>query len=124
VLRLFRWLAGPILLLLLLLALFWPPPAWGLPAAEVSGNQGSGAGLFESHCAGCHIHGGNIIRRGRTLKLKALERNGIATPEAIARIAADGIGRMGGYGSVLGEGGPEVVAQWVWQQAVAGWPES
>jgi cytochrome c6 len=119
-----RWLVGPVLLLVLLLALFWPPPAWGLPADQPAPPQDSGAQLFENHCAGCHIHGGNIIRRGRTLQRAALVRNGIATPEAIARIAADGIGRMAGYRSVLGERGPEVVAQWVWQQAEAGWPKS
>ena len=32
-----------------------------------------GAALFQQHCAACHINGGNIIRRGKTLKLKALE---------------------------------------------------
>lgn len=51
-----------------------------------------GAALFEAHCAGCHIHGGNIIRRGRTLKLKALEQQGITSPAAIATIANQGIG--------------------------------
>jgi len=80
-----------------------------------------GAGLFEAHCAGCHIHGGNIIRRGRTLKLKALERQGITSPDAIATIASQGIGQMGGYGPVLGPGGAEQVGLYVWQQALAGW---
>ncbi len=80
-----------------------------------------GAALFEVHCAGCHIHGGNIIRRGRTLKLKALENQGITSPAAIATIANQGIGQMGGYGEVLGTGGPEQVGLYVWQQALAGW---
>ena len=80
-----------------------------------------GAALFEAHCAGCHLHGGNIIRRGRTLKLKALERQGITSPAAIATIASQGIGQMGGYGPVLGPGGPEEVGLYVWQQALAGW---
>jgi cytochrome c6 len=53
----------------------------------------------------------------------ALERNGIDGPEAIAAIAAGGIGQMGGYGEVLGEGGDQVVAEWVWEQALAGWPK-
>jgi len=80
-----------------------------------------GAALFEAHCAGCHIHGGNIIRRGRTLKLKALEQQGITSPAAIATIANQGIGQMGGYGQVLGTGGAEQVGLYVWQQALAGW---
>lgn len=80
-----------------------------------------GAALFQAHCAGCHVHGGNIIRRGRTLKLKALESQGITSPAAIATIASQGIGQMGGYGQVLGPGGPELVGAYVWQQALAGW---
>jgi cytochrome c6 len=105
---------------LLVLALCWPPPAWGesLPA----GKDGQGAArLFENHCAGCHVNGGNVIRRRRTLRLAALQRNGIDGPEAIARIAAEGIGQMSGYGEVLGEDGVETLAVWVWQRALEGW---
>jgi cytochrome c6 len=111
--RLLRWLIG----LAALLWLCWPRPAWaGLPLEH-------GARLFEQHCAGCHVNGGNIIRRGKTLQLKALERQGIASEQAIAAIAAAGQGQMSGYASVLGEGGAEAVAAWVWQQALAGWPK-
>jgi cytochrome c6 len=103
-----------LLLAALLLIVFWPGPAWGLPV--------DGGPLFELHCAGCHPRGGNIIRRGRTLRLADLQRQGIVGPEAVARIAAAGIGRMDGYGAVLGEGGPELLGSWVWEQALADWP--
>ena len=83
-----------------------------------------GAQLFEQHCAGCHVNGGNIIRRGKTLKLAALERENRASEEAIAVIAAAGVGQMSGYGTVLGEQGTVEVAAWVWQQALAGWPKA
>jgi cytochrome c6 len=108
-----RWL-GFLALLGLVLLLWWPRPAWGA----------SGESLFGNHCAGCHINGGNILRRGKTLKLKALERNGITGPEAIAAIAAAGLGQMSGYGEVLGPGGPEAVADWVWRQAQLNWAPS
>ncbi|MEO1002446.1 MAG: c-type cytochrome [Cyanobacteria bacterium J06638_7] len=81
-----------------------------------------GARLFEAHCAGCHLQGGNIIRRGKTLKLAALERQGLASEAAIAAIVGNGLGQMSGYGALLGESGTEAVAAWVWQQAQAGWP--
>lgn len=140
--------------LLLLLGLIVPPAALGFPGAalalapsppesagleadpaglEADPIQGNvlrlsvldaGGSLFGAHCAGCHLQGGNIIRRGKTLKLTALERNGIASPEAIAAIAAGGVGQMGGYAQSLGEGGPEAVAAWVWQQALEGWPRA
>lgn len=137
--------------LLLLLGLIVPPAALGFPGAalalaaappepvalenalEADVTDGSvlrlsvldaGSSLFGAHCAGCHLQGGNIIRRGKTLKMAALERNGITSPEAIAAIAAGGVGQMGGYAQSLGEGGPEAVAAWVWQQALDGWPRA
>ena len=81
----------------------------------------SGEELFNNHCIGCHVNGGNIIRRGKTLKLKALERNGIEGPLEIAMIATEGRGQMSGYGEVLGEDGADAVAEWIWQQAQEGW---
>ncbi|MEB3256373.1 MAG: cytochrome C6 [Synechococcaceae cyanobacterium] len=101
-------------LLAVLLLVFWAGPVWGL--AEDGGR------LFELSCAGCHPRGGNIIRRGRTLRLEALRRQGIEGPAAVAQIAAEGIGRMGGYREALGPGGAERVGDWVWRQAEAGWP--
>ncbi|WP_315858514.1 c-type cytochrome [Cyanobium sp. Lug-B] len=108
-----------------------PGPEAEVPQAEVIDGGvlqvsvlDAGSSLFGAHCAGCHLQGGNIIRRGKTLKLAALERNGVASPDAIAAIAAGGIGQMGGYAQSLGEGGPEAVAAWVWQQALDGWPRA
>nr|WP_143592911.1 c-type cytochrome [Synechococcus sp. 8F6] len=83
-----------------------------------------GGQLFANHCAGCHVNGGNIIRRGKTLRLAALERNGIHDAQRIAAIAAVGLGQMSGYGAVLGDGGPEAVADYVWQQAQLDWPRA
>ena len=142
-----RRLVSFLVALLLLLGLIVPPaalgfhwPAFALEAAmpepsgpEADGSAGGvlrvsaleeGGSLFSAHCAGCHLQGGNIIRRGKTLKLAALERNGVASPEAIAAVAATGVGQMGGYAGSLGEGGPEAVAAWVWQQALYGWPRA
>ena len=81
----------------------------------------SGKDLFIKHCSGCHINGENIIRRKKNLKLKALKRWEIDNPEAIARIAREGIGSMSGYKEVLGEGGDQLVARWIWMQAQNAW---
>ena len=80
-----------------------------------------GAAVFDRHCVGCHVNGGNIIRRGKSLKMAALERNGVDSPEAIAAIARAGIGRMSGYGNVLEDGDDQRVANWIWQQAQKAW---
>ncbi len=113
-------LAGTALLLVLLTAVSPAAAVDGLPVERA--RLESGARLFEAHCVGCHVNGGNVIRRGRTLKQAALEKAGLADPEAIARIAAAGIGQMSGYGAVLGEEGAAQVGEWVWLQARSGWP--
>ncbi|MFN9547098.1 MAG: c-type cytochrome [Cyanobacteriota bacterium] len=120
-----RWLVV-ILVLTLGGLMWWPRPAQGLQVAGEGAPPGSdrGALLFAQHCAGCHVNGGNVIRRGKTLKLAALRRAGLEGPEEVARVAASGQGQMGGYGEVLGAGGAEAVGAWVWQQALAAWPQS
>ena len=105
------WLIG----LLLMLGL-WMAPAPAHAAAD-------GAALFEAHCVGCHLNGGNIIRRGKNLKLKTLERNDIATVEAIAAIAREGRGQMSGYADVLGTDGDQLVAEWILLQAQNAWTQ-
>ena len=84
-------------------------------------NENVGEHLFIENCAGCHINGGNIIRRNKTLKMKDLERNGLDTQEKIAKIAREGIGIMDGYEEVLGEKGDQLVANWILKQAQKAW---
>ena len=81
----------------------------------------SGENLFKNNCAGCHINGGNIIRRSKNLKISSLKRNGIDNPEAIAKIARQGVGIMSGYEDDLGDNGDQIVANWVWEQAQKAW---
>ena len=114
----------PLVLLALVVLVFWPKTAWaGALSGALSGDL-SGAQLFQNHCAGCHVNGGNILRRSKTLKLAALERNGITTPVEIAAIAVQGRGQMSSYAAVLGDGGAEAVANYVWAQAQKGWPKT
>ncbi len=80
-----------------------------------------GQDLFLKHCSGCHINGGNIIRRNKTLKLKDLKKNGVDNPEAIAQIARNGIGIMSGYKELLGVDGDKFVASWVWESSQNAW---
>ena len=84
-------------------------------------DNSQGESLFIQHCSGCHINGGNIIRRNKTLKISALKRNGLDNPESIANVARLGIGSMSGYGEVLGDGGDKIVANWIWEQSQKAW---
>jgi len=112
-------LAGALLLALALVLLFWSLPAWGANDIVVLQRGGK---LFENHCAGCHVNGGNVIRRNKTLRRQDLLREGVKGPAEVARIAAEGKGQMSGYEKVLGEGGADAVGAWVWRQAELGWP--
>ena len=100
--------------ILLGLMLLWPSTALAVE---------SGASLFQNNCASCHPKGGNIIRRGRTLKINALTKRGLDSREAIAQVAREGIGQMSGYAEALGDGGDVIVAEWVWQQAQNAWTQ-
>ena len=94
-----------------------------LPSDAATLNESKGEQLFLENCSGCHIKGGNIIRRNKTLKIRDLNRNGVETPEAIAKIAREGIGSMSGYEEVLGEKGDQLVANWIWEQSQKAWTQ-
>ncbi len=107
-----RLIVLPLLILLIILV---------LPLHSYSLTEESGEALFEMNCSGCHVNGGNIIRRSKTLRIKDLKRNELDNPAAIARVARDGVGIMSGYEEVLGKGGDELVANWIWEQAQKAW---
>lgn len=91
-------------------------------AMDQGGEAGAqGAQIFELHCAGCHIHGGNIVRRNKTLKLKALQRNHMDSLAAIREIVANGKGNMSAYKDRLTEVEIQTVAAYVLEQAEQGW---
>ena len=92
-----------------------------LPKDLIALDTDLGKNLFKNHCAGCHINGKNIIRRSKNLKISTLKNNGIYDPEAIAKIARQGIGIMDGYKERLGDNGDQIVANWIWQQAQKAW---
>jgi cytochrome c6 len=89
--------------------------------ASLAADLPNGARLFEIHCAGCHINGGNIVRRGKTLKLKALQRNQVDSEDAIARLVTQGKANMPAYGDRLNQAEIQAVAAYVLKQAQGDW---
>ncbi len=77
--------------------------------------------LFETHCVGCHPQGGNIIRRGKSLKLNALKRNKIDTVDAIATLVTNGKNPMSAYKDRLSEAEILAVSQYTLEQAQNNW---
>jgi cytochrome c6 len=91
---------------------------WALPALAATEN---GAKLFELNCAGCHINGGNIVRRGKNLKLKTLEKNQVNTLDAIAALVTNGKGNMSAYRDRLSPAEITDVSAFVLEQAQRDW---
>ena len=90
-------------------------------STPVWASDSNAAKLFEIHCAGCHANGGNIIRRGKNLKLKALERNGYVSEDAIATLIAHGKGNMSAYQDRLSAPEIQTLAQYVLDRANQDW---
>ncbi len=104
----------PFLLLALLLI-----SSFTLPA--IASEKIDGAKIFSIHCAGCHINGSNIIRRGKNLKKPALKRYGMDSIEAIASLVTNGKNNMPAYQDRLTKEQIQSVAAYVLEQAKTGW---
>lgn len=100
---------------------------WGLLTAPAqaatapSQSPATAAQLFETHCVGCHVGGGNIVRRRKTLKQRALERNGVDSVAAIADLVTHGKGLMSAYGDRLSPDEIDLLAEYVWQRSQSNW---
>lgn len=94
--------------------LLFVPSAWADESV-------SSSALFEVHCAGCHPNGANIIRRGKSLKQRALKRHGYESAEAIATLITNGKGLMSAYGDRLTEQDIDALANYVIEQAAVNW---
>ena len=102
------------IILLIALTFAFNPPA-------LAADTANGAKIFSVQCAGCHVNGGNIVRRGKTLKLKALKRNQMDSQDAIATLVTNGKNNMSAYKDRLTAKEIEDVAAYVLEQAEQGW---
>ena len=89
--------------------------------AAPMGDLDSGAAVFKANCAGCHVNGGNIVRRGKNLKIKALHKNKVDTHEAVVSLVTNGKGIMSAYGDKLTPEQIADVSAYVLQRAETGW---
>ncbi len=90
-------------------------------ALAADANLANGAQVFRTHCAGCHPNGGNIVRRGKTLKLKALNRNGLDSVGAIANLVTNGRNNMPAFKDQLSAQQINDVSTYLLEQAKQGW---
>jgi cytochrome c6 len=81
----------------------------------------NGEQIFSVQCAGCHINGSNIIRRGKNLKKQALKKYGMDSIEAVTSIVTNGKNNMSAYKERLTEQQIQDVAAYVLEQAEKDW---
>lgn len=103
-----------VVLLIVVLNITFIPPV--LAADTVNGSK-----IFEVQCAGCHLNGGNIVRRGKNLKQKALKKYGMDSIDAIANIVTNGKNNMSAYKDRLSEQQILDVSVYVLEQAQKDW---
>ncbi len=109
-----KQLLTTVLIILTALTIAYKSPAL---AADTT----KGAKIFSVHCAGCHPKGGNIVRRGKNLKKRAMRRNGMDSLEAISSLVANGKNNMSAYKDRLSEKQIDDVAAYVLEQAEKNW---
>jgi cytochrome c6 len=90
-----------------------------LPAQAI--NLELGQKVFEVQCIGCHENGGNIIRRGKTLKQAALKRNGYDSLETVVDIVTNGKSNMSAYRDRISAEEIQAVSGFVLSRANADW---
>lgn len=90
-----------------------PPDLANFP----KGDADAGTQVFHGRCVACHINGGNIVNRKKTLKKAALEKYNMYSAEAIIAQVTCGKGVMPQFGKQFTEQQIADVAAYVLQKA-------
>ncbi|MDX2096551.1 MAG: c-type cytochrome [Leptolyngbyaceae cyanobacterium bins.59] len=106
------WVA--IVLMIALFAVAFDRPVF---AADLA----SGAKIFTSNCAACHLGGKNLVVAPKTLKMDALKQFGMDSLEAIQAQVTKGKGAMPAFKGRLTSEEIEAVSAYVLSQAEKGW---
>lgn len=88
---------------------------------NVAAEPNDAAQVFSANCAGCHLNGGNIVRRGKNLKQKALKKYHMNSVDAIADLIENGKNAMPAYKERLTNQQILDVSAYVLNQAEKGW---
>lgn len=108
-----KWLSI-ILLATLVSILGFGHPVW-------AANTVNGEKIFNANCAACHIGGGNLVMRNKTLKLETLKKYNMNSLDAIMHQIEYGKNSMPAFGARFNQQQIEDVATYVLEQAEKGW---
>ncbi len=87
----------------------------------LAADTANGSQVFGANCAACHQNGGNIVRRGKNLKQKALKKYGMDSIDAIVYLVENGKNAMPAYKNRLSNQEIEDVSAYVLEQAETDW---
>lgn len=88
---------------------------------QVAADTTNGTQIFSANCAACHENGGNIIRRGKNLKQKALKKYGMDSLDAVIYLVENGKNVMPAYKKRLSDQEIKDVSVYVLEQAEKDW---
>jgi cytochrome c6 len=92
-------------------------PTIGAPSPEVNPGQQ----VFSNTCSACHIGGTNVIVPKKTLTQEALEKYAMDSVDAIKQQVTQGKNAMPAFADRLTPDQIDAVADYVLEQADAGW---
>jgi cytochrome c6 len=87
----------------------------------LAANIEEGEKIFTANCAACHAGGNNVIMPEKTLKIEALDLNGMNSIDAITNQVKNGKNAMPAFQGRLNTDDIENVANYVLAQSKAGW---
>ena len=83
-----------------------------------------GAKIFKANCAACHAQGTNRVNAQKTLKKDDLTAYDMYDHDAIVTQVTNGKNAMPAFSGKLGDDEIDAVADYVLEQADAGWPKA
>jgi cytochrome c6 len=82
---------------------------------------GNGAKVFAANCASCHVGGGNVVNRSKTLSQADLTKYGMNSLDKVIVQVTNGKPPMPSFKSRLTADQIEDVASYVLDKAASGW---
>lgn len=94
---------------------------FALTRPALAADAASGAKIFSTNCAACHMGGRNVVAADKSLKQDALEKYSMNSAEAIINQVKNGKNAMPAFKGRLSDQQIEDVAAYVLEQAAKGW---
>lgn len=89
--------------------------------AVLAADLGNGAKVFSANCASCHMGGGNVVNRSKSLSQADLTKYGMNSLDKVIAQVTNGKPPMPAFKGRLTTAQIEDVANYVLEKAAGGW---